>query len=52
MLLDGDPLAPPLIPETGVSPPPALGTAKGAALFGMLQAYGEAVTPGGFQVST
>lgn len=51
LLLDADPLAPPLVPPTGVSPPPALGTAKGAALFGMLQSYGEAVTPGGFQVS-
>jgi hypothetical protein len=48
--LDADPLAAPLVPDIGISPPPELGTAVGAAFFAMMQHYGEGVTPGAFQV--
>ena len=48
--LDADPLAAPLVPDIGISPPPELGTAVGAAFFAMMQNYGEGVTPGAFQV--
>jgi hypothetical protein len=49
-MLGADPLAAPLVPDIGISPPPELGTAVGAAFFAMIQHYGEGVTPGGFQV--
>ena len=52
LLMDGNPLLPPLVPPSGLSPPPDLGCAKGAALWGMLDSYAEGVTPGGFQVNS
>lgn len=47
--LAGDPLVPPLVPSDGLSPPPALATAQGAALLGMLEVYCDNTTPGAFQ---
>ena len=52
LLMDGNPLLPPLVPPSGLSPPPDLGCAKGAALWGMLDSYAEGVSPGSFQVNS
>lgn len=47
--LAGDPLAPPLVPPGGQTPPVALATAQGAAFFGMLEEYSDNTSPGAFQ---